>query len=85
MNVSAGLIEGNVPVRAFVSIVRRTKRNNIKLEYRPPSSRARNSYRDISSVSQNVKILEGRERSHTSKVIAMAMSVSANALGIDQT
>jgi hypothetical protein len=85
MNVSEGMIEGNLPVRAFVSTVRRTKRNITKLEYRLPSLRARDSYRNISSASRNFG-KRGREewRSRTSSVIAMVMSVSANALGIDQ-
>jgi len=85
-DVSEGMIEGNLPVRAFVSTVRRTKRNITKLEYRLPSLRARDSYRNISPANRNVK--EGVGRScgqRTSSVMAMVMSVSANALGIDQS
>ena len=41
MNVRIELIEENVPVRAFVSIVRRTKRVITNLENLPPLLRVR--------------------------------------------
>lgn len=43
MNVRVGLFRANVPVSAFVSIVRRTSRNIKKLENRPPSLRVHDS------------------------------------------
>ena len=64
MNVSAGIVEGSLPVRAFVSTVRRTKRNITKLEYRLPSLRARDSYRNISPANRNVKKGVGRSCGH---------------------
>ena len=41
MDVRIELVEENVPVRAFVSIVRRTKRIITKLENLPPLLRVR--------------------------------------------
>ena len=42
MNVRVGLVEEHVPVRAFVSIVRRTRRIITKLENLLPLLRVRN-------------------------------------------
>src|SRR5579863_5437568 len=55
MNVGTGSVEENIPVRAFVSIVRRTKRNIMKLEKRPASLRVHDSYGNISLALQSVK------------------------------
>jgi hypothetical protein len=55
MNVRTGLFQESIPVRAFVSIVSRTKRNITKLVYRPALRRVRLSYRTISSRRRNVK------------------------------
>ena len=47
VNVHGKLVEGNVPVRAFVSIVRRTKRVITKLENLPALLRVRDCWRNI--------------------------------------
>jgi len=58
-NIRMRFAEEHVLVRAFVSMVRRTRRNATKLENRPPSERARVSYKIISQAFQKIQ-REGR-------------------------
>ena len=55
MNIGTRSAEENIPVRAFVSIVRRTKRNIMKLEKRPASLRVHDSYGNINPALRSVK------------------------------
>jgi len=72
--------EGHIPVRAFVSMVRRTMRSNTKLEKWPTAVVC------LSFERPTVEMLECQMRlSRTSTIIVAAMRMSASALGSDHS
>jgi len=88
VNVHGEPVEGNVPVRAFVSIVRRTKRVITKLENLPALPRVRDCWVTLSrrvqmSREKHGEVEGGEGGSLTSNTIAMAIVTSEITLEID--